>query len=41
MTAFLPMFDPPFLICDVCCAVLNGMRGFKDFVKTINLQVTS
>ena len=32
MTAFAPMFDPPFLICDACCAVLRGLRRFKDWV---------
>ena len=41
MTAFTPMFDPPFLICDVCCAVLRCLCGLKDWVQTTNLQVTS
>ena len=41
MTAFTPMFDPPFIICDACCAVLHGMSRLKDWVQTTILQVTS
>ena len=29
MTAFAPMFDPPFLICDAFCSVLRGLRGIS------------
>ncbi len=33
MTAFAPMFDPPFFICEACCSVLLGLRRFKDWMK--------